>query len=99
MWWNRSKRQILILVLLAAVLAGAFWLGGGAPGSRGWTVEGSFLEWDYSVYDGQRQVAQISKELLRWTDTYVLDIADPADALYVLMLVLAIDAEKCSRNS
>ena len=66
---------------------------------RGWTVEGSFLEWDYSVYDGQRQVAQISKELLHWTDTYVLDIADPADALYVLMLVLAIDAEKCSRNS
>ena len=47
----------------------------------------------------QRQVAQISKELLHWTDTYVLDIADPADALYVLMLVLAIDAEKCSRNS
>ena len=35
MWWNRSKRQILILVLLAAVLAGAFWLGGNAPGSRG----------------------------------------------------------------
>lgn len=25
---------------------------------RGWTVEGSFLEWDYSVYDGQRQVAR-----------------------------------------
>ena len=66
---------------------------------NGWQVEGSFLEWDYSVYDGQRQVAQISKELLHWTDTYVLDIADPADALYVLMLVLAIDAEKCSRNS
>ena len=66
---------------------------------RGWTVEGSFLEWDYSVYDGQRQVAQISKELLHWTDTYVLDIADSADALCVLMLVLAIDAEKCSRNS
>ena len=39
MWWNRSKRQILILVLLAAVLAGAFWLGGNAPGSRGWAPE------------------------------------------------------------
>lgn len=39
MWWNRSKRQILILVLLAAVLAGAFWLGGNAPGSRGWASE------------------------------------------------------------
>ena len=62
-------------------------------------MEGSFLEWDYAVYSGQRQVAQISKELFHWTDTYVLDVADPADALYVLMLVLAIDAEKCSRNN
>ena len=66
---------------------------------RGWKVEGSFLEWDYAVYDGQRRVASISKELFHWTDTYVLDVADPADALYVLMLVLAIDAEKCSRNN
>ena len=32
------------------------------------------------------------------TDTYVLDISKPEDALYVLMFVLAIDAEKCSRN-
>jgi nitroreductase len=28
----------------------------------------------------------------------ILDITDPKDALYVLMFVLAIDAEKCSRN-
>ena len=27
------------------------------------------------------------------TDTYVLDIARPSDALYVLMFVLAMDAE------
>ena len=38
------------------------------------------------------------KEPFHWTDTYVLDITDPKDALYVLMFVLAIDAEKCSRN-
>ena len=66
---------------------------------NGWRVQGSFLEWDYAVYSGQRRVASISKELFHWTDTYVLDVADPADALYVLMLVLAIDAEKCSRNN
>ena len=40
----------------------------------------------------------ITKELLNWTDTYVIDVADPGNALCVLMLVLAIDAEKCSRN-
>ena len=43
-------------------------------------------------------VAAVSKEPFHWTDTYVLDITDPKDALYVLMFVLAIDAEKCSRN-
>jgi len=28
-----------------------------------------------------------------------MDIGQPEDALYVVMLVLAIDAEKCSRQS
>ena len=46
-----------------------------------------------------RQVAAISKELLHWTDTYVIDVADGRDGLCALMVVLAIDAEKCSRNS
>ena len=44
-------------------------------------------------------MASVSKELFNWTDTYVLDIADPADALLVLLFVLAVDAEKCSRSS
>lgn len=67
---------------------------------NGWSVEGDWLEWDYSIRgrDG-REIAVVSKEVLNWTDTYVLDIADPQDALPVLMLVLAIDAEKCSRSS
>ena len=43
-------------------------------------------------------VAEISKELFNWTDTYSINVYDPADALCALMLVLAIDAEKCSRN-
>ena len=66
---------------------------------NGWHVEGSFWEWDYSVVDTSgREIAQISKEIFRLTDTYVIDVSDPKNALYVLMLVLAIDAEKCSRN-
>ena len=66
---------------------------------NGWQVEGSFLEWDYTVREAcGALVATISKELFNWTDTYVIDVADPANALCVLMLVLAIDAEKCSRN-
>lgn len=65
----------------------------------GWQVEGSFLEWDYTVTEPcGAVVAVISKELLNWTDTYSIDVANPRNALYALMLVLAIDAEKCSRK-
>lgn len=65
----------------------------------GWTVSGSFMEWDYTIHGSNGPVATISKELMRWTDTYTIDVSDPADALYALMVVLAIDAEKCSRAS
>ena len=43
-------------------------------------------------------VASVSKEIWNWTDTYVINVGNPQDALYALMLVLAIDAEKCSRR-
>lgn len=67
---------------------------------NGWQVEGNFFEWDYRILDSYGQsIATVSKELLNWTDTYVLDICHPQDALCVLMFVLAIDAEKCSRNN
>ncbi len=57
------------------------------------------MQWGLHHYRGWRpEIAVISKELFHMTDTYVLDIADPENALYVLMFVLAIDAEKCSRN-
>ena len=66
---------------------------------NGWHVEGDFLEWDYSILDGTDTcIARISKQLLNLTDTYVIDVDDPGDALCALMLTLAIDAEKCSRN-
>lgn len=67
---------------------------------NGWRVQGSFLEWDYTIEDAAgRTVARIAKELLRWTDTYTIDVPDERDALCALMVVLAIDAEKCSRGS
>lgn len=66
---------------------------------NGWHVEGNFFEWDYNIVNlsGQR-VAIVSKELFNFTDTYTIDVCNPEDALLALMLVLAIDAEKCSRN-
>ena len=66
---------------------------------NGWHVEGDWLEWDYSIINSAGQnVASVSKELWNWTDTYVIDVSNPQDAVYALMLVRAIDAEKCSRR-
>lgn len=65
-----------------------------------WLVQGEFMEWEYTIdSEGRGEIAVISKELFRLTDTYVIDVHDPADALHALMVVLAIDAEKCSRNN
>lgn len=66
---------------------------------NGWHVEGDLFEWDYRILDTSgRCVAMISKEVFRLTDTYVIDVCNSQDALCALMLALAIDAEKCSRN-
>lgn len=66
---------------------------------NGWHIDGTWTEWDYNILDAQGYtVASISKELFHLTDTYVIDVKDPDDALDALMFVLAIDAEKCSRN-
>lgn len=66
---------------------------------NGWTIEGDFWEWDYTVMDGARTVMRLSKELWNWTDTYSMEITRPEDALYSLMIVLAIDAVKCSQGN
>ena len=66
---------------------------------NGWHVEGDFFECDYSILDQSgRQIAEVAKQLFNWTDTYMIDVQNPNDALCALMLVLAIDAEKCSRK-
>ncbi len=65
----------------------------------GWQVEGDPFEWDYEICDEKgKAVASISKELFNFTDTYTIDVRDPVDSLHALMVVLAIDAEKCSRD-
>jgi hypothetical protein len=38
---------------------------------------------------------EVNREM---SDTYVIDVQDPGNALDALMFVLAIDAKKCSRN-
>ena len=64
-----------------------------------WSISGNFLEWDYQILGpAGEEIAVIQKELFHWTDTYTIEVADEENALCALMVVLAIDAEKCSRN-
>ena len=42
--------------------------------------------------------AVMTGAILAGTAVYVIDVQDPGNALDALMFVLAIDAEKCSRN-
>lgn len=63
-----------------------------------WKVKGNIMEWDYAIYDGKREVARMKKRLMRLTDTYSITVNDPDDELYALLVVLAIDAAKCSKG-
>ena len=64
----------------------------------GWDVDGDFLGWDYRVTRNGKQILSISKELLRLSDTYVLEYQDPTVEIPGLLLVLAIDAANCTHN-
>lgn len=66
---------------------------------NGWKVFGDWLEWDYHIVDERGiLIAHVEKEIFRMTDTYVIDVVREEDALLSLMFVIALDAEKCSRN-
>lgn len=65
---------------------------------RGWDVDGDILGWDYRVTHEGREVMSISKDIFRWSDTYVLNFRDPADEIPGLLLVLAIDAANCRES-
>ncbi len=66
---------------------------------RGWQVHGNWMERDYTICDEQeRTVATIRKAMWKLTDTYAVEVQDAQDALDVVLLVLAIDAEKGSRD-
>lgn len=66
---------------------------------NGWRVEGNFFEWDYKIIDDSGSaLAYISKQPFNFTDTYLIDVNHPEHALMCLMIVLTIDAAKCSAN-
>lgn len=66
-----------------------------------WKAEGEldFLRYNYRICDRYGNThAYIEKKLFTFSDTYTVDIAQPEEALPVVLLVLSIDAVACSDN-
>ena len=60
-----------------------------------WAIEGNWSGWEYAIVSPrQGPVAVVCKAVFQMTDTYAIEVPDPANALCVLMSVLAIDASK-----
>ena len=66
---------------------------------KGWRLEGDFFHWNYDVFEGERLVVRISKQLFRWGDTYVLDVVNDMDELPALMVAIAMDAAQSSDDN
>ena len=64
----------------------------------GWEIDGSFMAHDYQITKRDRKIVTISKEWMTWGDSYELDIADPADELVALAVVIAIDCVTESKS-
>ncbi len=57
----------------------------------GWDVKGDFFSHNYTITSGNNPIVSIRKEWMTWGDSYELDIANPADEIGALAVVLAID--------
>ncbi len=66
---------------------------------NGWHAEGDFWGWNYVVTNDYGPIMSVSKQLLAWGDTYIIDIENPQNELEGLMLVIAIDAANCDNNN
>lgn len=57
----------------------------------GWEIDGSFMAHEYQITQSGRQIVSISKEWMTWGDSYELNIANSADEIVALAVVLTID--------
>lgn len=67
---------------------------------KGWDIIGNILGMEYQILTkNKEEIAHISKQIFKLTDTYVIDVKNPQDALCALMSVVSIDVEKCLRKN
>lgn len=54
-------------------------------------VQGNILDLEYSIKQGRKQVAEVSKKWFTLTDTYGVEIADGQNDVLILAVAVAID--------
>lgn len=62
------------------------------PGPDDLEAKGDFFEFEYDFVRGGRSVARVSKKWFSWSDTYGIEIDNPADTLVVLTATVVIDS-------
>ncbi|MDJ0757429.1 MAG: LURP-one-related family protein [Ardenticatenaceae bacterium] len=61
------------------------------PGPNDYTVKGDFWDWEYEFIRSGKRVAQVSKKLFSWSDTYGINIMDGEDDITILATAIVID--------
>ncbi len=65
---------------------------------NGWSVDGDYWDWNYTIKEKGRHIANINKEFTWLNDTYTIDVPDENNVLMALLVVLTIDAMKDDSN-
>lgn len=65
----------------------------------GWDIDGDFWSHDYEITQSGRPIVTIMKEWMTWGDCYELNIANPADEIVALAVVLTIDCVMAAQNA
>ncbi|MCG1010565.1 LURP-one-related family protein [Salinicoccus sp. ID82-1] len=63
-----------------------------------WHIEGSIMEHNYFIKENDNIVAEVSKKLISWGDSYSIDIYDEAHLDILLGIVIVIDCVNQKNN-
>ena len=55
-------------------------------------IRGNILDHEYSISQGRRKIAEVSKKWFRLTDTYGVEIAEGQNDVLILAIAIAMDA-------
>ncbi len=61
------------------------------PNGNNYYVDGDFLAHEFSLFKGEKRIANISKKFFSFTDTYGVEIDDSQDQISTLALAIVID--------